>query len=566
MNAVKVPATVQAILAARIDRLPGEEKELLQTVGVLGREFPFGLVRRVTLKPDDDLNRMLSALQLAEFIYEQPAIGDTEYIFKHALTQEVTYNSLLIERRKLLHERAGQALEALFAGHLEDHLDELAHHYSRSDNIEKAVEYLGRAGQRAAQRSAYADAIRNLTAAIVLLQKIPDSAERVQQELLIQLALGPALIVVKGYATPEVKQAYTRARGLCSRIGNTPELFPTVQGLWAFYLLQGRCEEAQELAKEVFTLAERNKDNTLLMQQGHFGLGNTLLWLGEFTKARIYLEQAIKLYDPSRHRSSQIVSINSGVFSWAFLGHVLWYPGYPDQALKAIRTAVTHADEISQPYSVALARTFASWLHQYRVESQLCRTLAETNIALSTEQGFAFTLAQETVLRGWALAEQGEASEGIAKIREGITAYRATGAELEAPYWLSLLAGACTKADRLEEGEVAVIEALSQVNESGARFCEAELHRVNGDLILARDGRDSKTAEGCYKQALKTAREQSAKSLELRATTSLARLLVSQGRRDEARAMLAAIYHWFTEGFDTADLKDAKALLDELRA
>ena len=217
---------MQAMLAARIDRLPADEKELLQTLAVLGREFPLGLVRRVTRKPDDELERMLSRLQAGEFIYEQPAAGDVEYIFKHALTQEVAYNSLLIERRKLLHERAGEALESMFAGQLDDHLDELAHHYSRSDNVAKAVEYLGRAGQQALQRSAYADAISSLSAAIDLLQKLPDSPERIQRELLLQLAVGPALIAVKGFAAPEVERAYTRARELCERLGDPAGAFP----------------------------------------------------------------------------------------------------------------------------------------------------------------------------------------------------------------------------------------------------------------------------------------------------------------------------------------------------
>ncbi len=226
MNAVKVPPTVQAVLAARIDRLPADDKELLQTVAVLGREFPLGLVKHVTLKPDDELEHMLSRLQAGEFIYEQPSAGEVEFVFKHALTQEVAYNALLVERRKLLHERAGEALESLFAGQLEDHLDELAHHYSRSDNVSKAVEYLGRAGQQALQRSAYADAIDRLTAAINLLQRLPDSPERIQRELLLQLAVGPALMAVKGYAAPETERAYTRARELCERLGDPPELFP----------------------------------------------------------------------------------------------------------------------------------------------------------------------------------------------------------------------------------------------------------------------------------------------------------------------------------------------------
>ncbi len=221
MNAVKVPATVQAILASRIDRLPSDEKELLQALAVIGREFALSLVRRVfDGRKNDELERMLADLQMAEFIYEQPATGDIEFIFKHALTQQVAYYSLLIERRKLLHERAGVALESMFADQLDDHLGELAHHYSRSDNVAKAVEYLWRAGQQAIQRSAYADAVSSLIAAIDLLQRQADSPERIQRELLLQLAVGPALIAAKGYAAPEVEGAYTRARELCERLGD----------------------------------------------------------------------------------------------------------------------------------------------------------------------------------------------------------------------------------------------------------------------------------------------------------------------------------------------------------
>ena len=563
---LKIPPTVQAILAARIDRLPTDEKDLLQTLAVLGKEFKLSLVGAVVVKSDDELNRMLGNLQLAEFIYERPAVGDVEYSFKHALTLEVAYNSVLIERRKLLHEHTGVALESLFAGQLDDHLDELAHHYGRSDNIAKAVEYLGRAGQQAMQRSAFADGINRLMAGINLLESLPDSPERFQRELLLQLDLGPALVAVKGQAASEVERTYTRARELSQRMGDTGEVLPVTQGLWAFYLLRGRIKEAHELAKEVFTLAERAQDRTLLMQ-GHFGLGNDLLWLGEFETARIHLEQAIKLYDPSRpNRSTQIVGINSGVFAGGFLGHVLWYLGYPDQALKASSKAIVIASEPYQPYSLAFARVFSSWLHQYRTESLACGALIETNIVLSTEQGFAMQLAQAKVLRGWALSQQGEVSEGIALIREGIAAYRGTGSKLESPHWLSLLAGACTKAELFQEAEDALTEALSQVQESGARFCEAEVHRLMGELSLTRDSKNSQTAEDCYQQALKTARRQGAKSLELRATTSLARLLHRQGMLREARAMLAEIYSWFTEGFETADLKDAKALLEELSA
>jgi len=270
-------------------------------LAVLGREFRLGVVQRVTLKPEDELESRLSQLQAGEFIYEQPAAGDVEYIFKHALTQEVAYNALLIERRKLLHERAGEALESMFAEQLDDHLDELARHYSRSDNVSKAIEYLGRAGQQALQRSAYADAISSLGAAIDLLQRLPDSPERIQREVLLQLAVGPALIAVKGNAAPEVERVYTRARELCERLGDPPELFPVLWGLWVMHMVRGELRTAYELAERLLRRAQSAHDPALLLY-AHDALGQTSYWMGEFPPAREHLENATTLYDPERHR------------------------------------------------------------------------------------------------------------------------------------------------------------------------------------------------------------------------------------------------------------------------
>jgi predicted ATPase/class 3 adenylate cyclase len=253
INVVKVPTTVQAVLASRIDRLPPAEKELLQTLAVLGRELPQSVIRAVVSKPDDELDRMLYDLQLGEFIHEQPTIGDVEYVFKHALTQEVAYNALLIERRKLLHERVGEALESMFAERLDDHLVDLARHYSRSDNISKAVEYLGRAGQQAFQRSAYADAISSLRTATDLLQKLPESPQRIQQEVLLLLAIGAALIAVRGNTAPEVEAAYSRARELSARLGDPPELFQALWGLQLIHFLRGELRRANELAQQLLT-------------------------------------------------------------------------------------------------------------------------------------------------------------------------------------------------------------------------------------------------------------------------------------------------------------------------
>jgi len=534
-------------------------------LAVIGREFPLALVGRLFSTSDDELNRMLSDLQLAEFIYEQPATGDIEYIFKHALTQEVAYNSLLVERRKPLHERAGAALESMFAEQLDDHLGELARHYSRSDNVVKAVEYLGRAGQQALQRSAYADAISSLTAGIDLLQRLPDSPERIQRELLLQLAVGPALFAVKGSAAPEGERAYVRARELCERVGDPSELLPALFGLWVMYLVRGELRTAYELAERLLRRAQNAHEPALLMN-ARYALGSTLFWMGVLLPAREHLGMAIFLYDPERQRPLAFrYGVDAGVRCLSYAGLTLWQLGYPDQALKRGNEALTLAQGLSNPHSLAFAEYFVGVLRQSRREARAAQETAEAQIALSAERGLTDFLAWASTVRGWAIAEQGHNEEGIAQIREGLAASRATSTELWRPYFLCLLAEACRDTGRFDDGLSALTEALAAADEHENRHYEAEMHRLKGELLLRQGYSNLEEAHRCFQRAIEIARRQSAKSWELRATMSLARLLDRQGKRNEARAMLAEIYGWFTEGFDTADLKDAKALLDELK-
>jgi predicted ATPase len=568
MSAVKVPATVQVILASRIDRLPADEKALLQTLAVIGREFALSLVRRVVDGgTDDDLERMLAALQRAEFIYEQPATGDIEYIFKHALTQEVAYNSLLIERRKLLHERAGLALESMFAGQLDDHLGELAHHYSHSDNVAKAVEYLERAGQQAAQRSAYADAISSLSATIDLLQKLPDGPERTQREVLFQLAIARALVPLKSRGAPEVERAYTRARELCERLDDPPELFPVLLGLWGVHLLRGELRKAYELADRLLQRAQSAHDPAELLY-AQLAPGETSFWMGDLLPAREHLEMAISLYDRERHRplAFRYLGVDAGVLCLSYSAWALWHLGYPDQAIKRSNEALASAQALCHPFSLGFAEIVVTVLRQYRREAPTAQETAKNMIALSVEYGFTHVLAHATIMRGWAIAEQGRNEEGIAQIKEGLAASHGTGMKLPRPYFLCLLAEAYMETGRFDDALGALTEALAATDEHENRNYEAEIHRLKGEVLLKQGDSKAAEAQGCFQRAIEIARKQSAKSWELRATMSLARLLAKQGRRDEARRMLADIYNWFTEGFDTADLKDAKAFLDELNA
>ena len=539
---------------------------MLQTLAVIGREFALSLVRRVVDgATDDELERMLADLQMAEFIYEQPATGDVEYIFKHALTQEVAYNSLLIERRKQLHERAGQALESLFAGQLEDHLDELAHHYSRSDNIAKAVEYLGQAGQQAAQRSSYSEAMSRFTAAIDLLQKLPDSPERSQRELLLQLALGPALNVLRGFAAPETERAFTRARELCERLGDPPELSPALFGLGAMHLVRGDLRKASRLAEQLLRLAQNARVPELTLN-ARSALGHITFWMGEFLSAQEHLETAIALYDPEHQRSRLLngLGFDAGVFSLSCAAATLWQLGYPDQALHRGTEALALAQRLSHPYSLAFAEFFVGLLRQNRREAREARENAEYMNALSAEHGLTEFFAYGTSLGGWEMAAQGRHEEGIALIQEGLAASHGRGQELIRPYLLCMLAEVCLETGRLDDALNALTEAAAATDQREERQSEAEIFRLKGELLLRQDDSNTTEAQLCFERAIEIAKSQSAKSWEVRATTSLARLLAKQGRRDEARTMLAEIYGWFTEGFDTADLKDAKSLLDEL--
>jgi predicted ATPase len=477
----------------------------------------------------------------------------------------VAYNALLVERRQLLHERTGMALESMFAHQLDDHLDDLAHHYSRSNNMDKAVEYLGRAGQQALQRSGYADAITSLSAGLNLLHKLPDNPERIQRELLLQLALGRASEAVRGFAAPEVERAFTRARELCERLGDSPELFPALYGLWVMHLGRGELRRTYEFAEQLLRRAQSADDPALLIY-AQMACGVILYWMGEFIRVREHLENAITIYDPERHRPLifRYGGTDAGMICLTHTAWTLWQLGYPDQALKKGDEALALAHRLSHPFSLAFAEFFVGFLHQYRRDARAVEETAEGVIALSAEHGFIQLLADTTVLRGWAMAQQGRHEEGIAQIQEGLAAARATGVQLWRPYFLCLLAEAYMETGKLDDGLTALKEALATAEEHENRHNRAEIHRLKGELLLKQDDSNTAEAQSCFERAIDVARNQSAKSWELRATMSLARLLTKQGHRDEARMMLAEIHNWFTEDFETADLKDAKALIDEL--
>jgi class 3 adenylate cyclase/predicted ATPase len=576
LTAIQVPATVQAVLAARIDRLPPEEKRLLQTAAVLGTEVPFLLLQAMAEAPEAALQRGLAHLQAAEFLYETRLFPDLAYTFKHALTHEVAYNAVLLERRRVLHERAAQAIERLLQDRLPEHYPKLAHHYSRSGNTAKAVDYLHRAGQQAVERSAYNEAISHLTTAIDLLTTLPESQARHQQELVLQIALGTALRSTKGSGAPDVGQAYARARELCQHVGEEPEgsvptqsrqtsqLFPVLAGLRVFYSVRGEHQTSRELAEQLLTVAQYGHDPALLLQ-AYSALGNCLFFLGEFVAARVHLEAGMALYDPQQHRAlTFLYGHDAGASCASYTAFVLWMLGYPDQALHTGQVALTRARELLSPSTLANILVFTTTLAQFRRDAHAAQEYGEAIIAIAREQGFARWLAGGTFSRGWAMAQQGQRAEGLAEIRAGLAAEQATGAELARPYHFALLAEAYGHVGQGEAGLRLLDEACGLVAKNGERWWEAELYRLKGELLLAHAVEHHAEAEACFRQALAVACQQQAKSLELRAATSLARLWQQQGKRADARELLAPVYSWFTEGFDTVDLQEANALLETL--
>jgi predicted ATPase/class 3 adenylate cyclase len=562
LSQLRLPPTVHGMLAARVDRLPRQQKDLLQTLAVMGREAQLRLVREVTSADEVQLSQNLAELCAAEFIYEQPVAGDTEFVFKHALTQEVAYGSLLIERRKQLHERAGYSIETVFADKLSDHLDVLAHHYSHGDNIDKAIEYLCRAGEQALRRSAHDQAIRNLNGAIERLRTLPDSSERQMRELSSQMMLEPALTALSGWGTTEVERTLTRARELCTALGDPPELFGISYGAWSVRFIRADMRAAKDAALLLLARAEELHDPAAL-RMAHGAMGMTLFLMGETRLAAEHFRSALSLDDPEHPHPLAPTGIDLRVDHLCYLGLALIHTGYPGQALESALEAIARAQTLSHPHTTAVANAYVATLRLWRREPDEALELGEQLFAICSEYGLADALAAAISIRGAVLASRGN-QEGISLIEQCISAGRKTGFNFMRPTELCLLAEACIAFNQFDKALEALDEALSIADNAGARYYEAETHRLRGELLLRKGESNRVGAETCFERATEVARQQSARWWELRATVSMGRLLASQARRNEAQTMLADIYNWFTEGSDTADLKEAKALLDEL--
>jgi predicted ATPase len=476
--------------------------------------------------------------------------------------QNAAYGSLLRSNRQQLHAQIADALETHFPELVESQPELLAQHYAEARLIEKSVAYWGKAGRRSAARSAMAEGAAQFQKGLDQLALLPDTPKRQRQELEFWSALGTVLFAVKGQAAPETGRAFTRARELWEQLGSPSEFLRAAHGEASYHVFRGELDAALRLDERLLHLS-RHRNHSAGLVLGHFSFGRDLMFAGRFASSRSHLEEVLALYGPGSdsslvHQTGFYPHVNSQ----GLLGIVLFCLGFPDQALARSRAAVAEARGLGHLRSLAISLTNGTTVLSFLGDNAALDEWVDQVVAVTTEQGFPVWRAEGAIFRGWARVKNGDVAEGISLLRSGLSAYRATGAEAWTPHFFALLAGACEIAGQVQEAVTLLDDALQIVERTGQRWLAAELNRLKGKLLLRQGHREA--AEQLYRKALSIAQEQGAKFWELRAAASLALLCRDQRRYAEARDLLALVYGWFTEGFDTRDLKCAKALLDEL--
>jgi predicted ATPase len=559
--AVGIPTTLQDLLMARLDRL-SSVRRVAQVGAAIGREFAYQLLRVVCRIPEDELRSALGRLVASELVFQRGTPPDAVYSFKHALVQDAAHSSLLRATRQQLHAEIAEALETHSPQLIDTQPELFAQHYAEAGLVGKSVVYWGKAGHRSVGRSAMAEAAAQLQKGLDQLALLPDNRERQRKELEFCASLGAVLMVVKGQGASETGHTYARAFKLWERLGSPSEFLGVPYGQSRHHAARGELRLAQHLDEDLLRLTSQRKDTAGLVL-AHYSSGSNLMFAGRLPLSRLHLEEALKVYSPTFQTS---LVYQAGIYpnasSQAFLGIVLFCLGFPDQAIARSTMGIYEARTLAHPPSLAMSLAYRAILLSLLGDN---RTLAEAVAELdrlAMKQGFPVYRVVGTVFRGCAEVKTGNVAEGISLLRSGLIDYRASGVKVWMPYHIALLASACEISGQIEEADELLDEASQLVERTGERLLEAELNRQTGQLLL-RQGH-FEAAEELYRKALSVAREQEAKMWELRAAASLAQLWRDQGRRAEARDLLAPVYGWFTEGFDTHDLKEAKALLDQL--
>jgi class 3 adenylate cyclase/predicted ATPase len=556
-----IPTSLHDSLMARLDRL-ASVRRVAQIGAAIGREFSYSLLRAVSRLSEEELQTALSRLVVSELIFQRGTLPDAVYGFKHALVQDAAHDSLLRSTRQQLHAHIAETLEVHFPEMIESQPEVFAQHYAEAGLVEKSVAYWGKAGQRSAARSAMAEAAAQLQKGLDQLQLLPDNPKHQRQGLEFWRSLGAVLQTVKGSAASETGNAYARARDLWERLGCPSEYLQIPYGQSIHYAFRGEFDLAQRLAEDLLRLSRQRNDPSGLIL-GHFCSGRNLMSVGRFGSARSHLEEVLRLYDPVVHGSLVgEAGIRPHLASRASLGIVLFCLGFVGRALAESRAANAEAQALAHPPSLAASLALGARLLSLYGDDIVLGERADELAAVATAQRFAHWRAEGKIYRGWVTVKNGDLTRGISLLRKGSAAFRATGAETVTPYHIALLAAACDIAGQIEEGLTLLDEALRIIERTGECWFAAELYRRKGQMLLGRG--HTEAAEELYRKAVGIAREQGAKLWELRAAASFARLRRNQGHHREARDLLAPIYGWFTEGFETPDLKEVKTLLGEL--
>jgi predicted ATPase len=578
-----MPVNLRQLIEQQIARVSPDERKVLEAASVAGAEFSAATVAAGAEQSAEAVETYCDGLVRREQFLRARGTAEwpdgtiaARYSFVHALYQEALYDQISASRRTRLHKQIGEREEQGYGERVREIAAELAVHFERGRDYTRAVQYRQQAGQRASQRGANTEAVSHVTIGLELLKTLPDTPARMQQELTLQLTLGALRTATHGFAAPEVAQAYGRARELCEQTGAREQIFPALVAVAHYHAMRAEHKTARELSERLYAIAQDSQNPDLLIE-AHFIQGDTLIWIGEFLEGRAHLEQGIALYDPDKHRAHAFsYGLDPGVLCRLMATQVLWLLGYPDQALTRAQEALELVQDFPHANSVSIAMAAMALIHSYRRDWPSAQKHAEATVAYATEHDLPYLVAQMSIFWGAALASLGHADEGITKMKEGLALQRAIGGRILQQLWLGLQVEAYIDAGRYAEGWAALEEAMTVRPNHGDRYWEAELYRLKGELLLAQARPNSKTpdfqyspavkmeVEACYQQAREVARELSAKSLELRAAISLARLWQQQGKREEAHQLLAEIYGWFTEGFDTKDLQEAKELLAEL--
>ena len=561
MPSLAIPTSLHASLLARLDRL-APVRLVAQIGAAVGREFSYALLRTVSRLPDHELRAALDRLVTSGLVFQRGAPPEAVYTFKHALVQDAAHSSLLRSTRQQLHAQIAEALETHSPELMDSQPELLAQHYAEAALVEKSVTCWSKAGQRSVARAAVAEAAAQFQKGLDQLARLPDSPERQRRELEFYSSLSATLRAVKGQGAPETGHAYARARELWERLGSPFEFIQIPYGQSRYYAHRGELDLAHSLDEDLLRLSRERNDSVGLIL-GHLSSGVNLMFAGRFTEARLHLEEALSRYDPvSQLLLVRHVGVHPHVFAQAYLGNALFCLGFSDQALARSSANIPEAKRLAHPPSLAGGLAIGLRLLSLVGDDAALDEWERQLIAVATEHGFPHWRTQGEIYRGWVEVKRGNVTQGISQLRSSFAAYRAGGVELFVPHYFALLAAACEIGGQIEEGIALLDDALRIAEKTGERWFLAELTRQKGQVLL-RQGH-AEAAEELYQKALSIAEEQGAKLWELRAATSLARLRREQGRHAEARDVLVPIYNWFSEGFDTPDLKEAKVLINQL--